>query len=91
MSARPTTIQKRTIWNHLLGTKQQGRCCFCLQKFDRHQLTLEHIQPLSLGGTNAIPNFDMSCTICNNERGVQDFAGFRQQKWFGSVGSNAQF
>jgi 5-methylcytosine-specific restriction endonuclease McrA len=48
-----------------------GRCECCLKKSDR--LHVEHIKPLSQGGSNELSNAQVFCLSCHNEKHeVQD-------------------
>lgn len=65
---------RRTLFN-----LQKGRCCWCNKRcsliippkgtlIPKNMATIEHIKPLSLGGTNQIDNLKMACYKCNSER-----------------------
>lgn len=63
---------------------RQGRrtCCFCdrhlrLAPFWPNTLTLEHLTPLSRGGSNHMDNLDAACSPCNNRKGSLTEAEFR--------------
>lgn len=45
------------------------RCRWCGCQLTRHSATIEHLTPLSLGGTNDITNLDLACALCNQKRG----------------------
>lgn len=55
-------------------------CCFCNKLLTRNTATLEHVIPLSKGGTWKTTNIKVSCSSCNNERGNGDFEEFRKKK-----------
>ncbi len=44
-------------------------CCYCKSIFKISNLTIEHIIPLSFGGTNDKSNIDLACAPCNQKRG----------------------
>lgn len=44
-------------------------CCYCTKAFLVEYLTIEHIMPRSLGGTNDSENIALACAPCNQERG----------------------
>lgn len=44
-------------------------CPGCFKVFPIEQMTLDHIIPRSLGGSNAITNLRLMCRDCNEERG----------------------
>lgn len=45
-------------------------CYYCRQPLTLKTATLEHLKPLSDGGTNKRSNLTLCCSACNNERGV---------------------
>ncbi|MFG6462304.1 HNH endonuclease [Roseateles sp. DXS20W] len=47
-------------------------CFVCGQHVDEMHATLEHVQPLSKGGTDAMANLDISHSWCNQARGNAD-------------------
>ncbi len=52
-------------------------CAWCGAKVeDGAQLTLDHIQPHSLGGSNAEGNLVTSCKRCNDSRGARSVSVF---------------
>ena len=57
---------------------RNGQCCYCKIKFNSngHAPELEHIRPLSKGGTNAASNLDAACAQCNRRKGGQDIGVF---------------
>jgi 5-methylcytosine-specific restriction endonuclease McrA len=46
-------------------------CCYCHKVFLMIHLTVEHITPLSLGGTNEETNIALACAPCNQEKGKE--------------------
>jgi len=44
-------------------------CCWCGKFFPKNDLTIEHIKPKSLGGSNAPENLALACSPCNRLRG----------------------
>src|SRR5580692_1903499 len=44
-------------------------CYYCKKAFLVDDLTLEHIIPLCLSGTNDISNLTLACRPCNHSRG----------------------
>lgn len=43
-------------------------CYWCKKKLDTTSATLDHMIPLSKGGTNGIDNFVLACETCNKDR-----------------------
>ncbi len=54
------------------------RCAYCFRKPKR--LTLDHVVPLSKGGSNAISNCVPACATCNSSKGPKDL-----RVWLGIV------
>ncbi len=53
------------FWQRLL---QKGRCHYCQQHFAAHELTMDHIVPLSRGGRSVKGNVVPCCKECNNQK-----------------------
>jgi hypothetical protein len=54
-------------------------CIWCLRSKREHgvTLTLDHVVPYSLGGTNRVSNLVVACKVCNcqrKDRSIQSFA-----------------
>jgi 5-methylcytosine-specific restriction endonuclease McrA len=47
-------------------------CFVCGRHVDEVDATLEHVLPLSKGGTDAMSNLDISHAQCNHQRGAAD-------------------
>lgn len=47
-------------------------CCHCKQILFYDKMTVEHVRPKALGGTDAISNLLPSCAPCNNQRPCED-------------------
>lgn len=48
-------------------------CYYCKKVFMIKNLTIEHITPLSFGGSNEDNNITVACAPCNQERGRQSW------------------
>ena len=57
----------------ILKDKLIDICCYCNKAFLVENLTVEHIVPLSWGGTNDISNIDLACAPCNQQRGRESW------------------
>jgi len=44
-------------------------CRWCGKKLSASTATIEHVQPLSLGGSNSRSNMELACRPCNSTRG----------------------
>ena len=57
----------------ILKDKLIDICCYCNKAFLVENLTVEHVVPLSWGGTNDISNIDLACAPCNQQRGRESW------------------
>lgn len=48
-------------------------CYYCKYVFMFSQLTVEHIIPLSFGGTNEPNNIALACAPCNHQKGKEAY------------------
>ena len=55
--------------NRTLFRRDANVCMYCAERFSTSDLTRDHIQPLSLGGTDNWTNVVTACRRCNNHKG----------------------
>lgn len=55
--------------NRTLFRRDANVCMYCAERFSTSDLTRDHIQPLSLGGTDGWTNVVTACRRCNNHKG----------------------
>jgi 5-methylcytosine-specific restriction endonuclease McrA len=49
--------------------KRDGKtCAYCNKKLTRSQISVDHITPVSKGGTNDLSNLAISCRECNSSK-----------------------
>lgn len=58
---------KKRLFGHLVFSP----CCYCKVGFFVEQLTVEHVIPLCLGGTNDESNIALACAPCNHQKGQE--------------------
>jgi 5-methylcytosine-specific restriction endonuclease McrA len=51
-----------------LYKRQDGQCAYCGISLEYGEMTLDHIIPLSKGGTNALSNLRGACMYCNRDK-----------------------
>ena len=74
--------QKRALKERLFE-RDGERCCYCKRKLKFQYATLEHVVPLSQGGSWNISNLLLACRRCNFNRGdmsVEDFKAGKRRK-----------
>jgi 5-methylcytosine-specific restriction endonuclease McrA len=59
------------------ATEQFGRCQWCNVELRVEESTIDHIVPLSLGGTHAWANLALACGPCNRDKGTNDWGNPR--------------
>jgi len=57
------------------------RCQYCRFYFEADQLTVDHIVPRAMGGTDQRRNLASACRRCNDEKGARDPREFWRTKW----------
>lgn len=62
------SFQKKKIRNALYY-KYKGQCSICKQCVPFEEVTIEHVVPLSKGGTWAMPNLRIAHKDCNQDKG----------------------
>lgn len=60
--------QKRNK-KHKLIDLEGSYCWWCGQCLPENQLTLDHLRPISRGGSNSLENLRLACFPCNKTRG----------------------
>jgi len=58
----------KTVSFHKLCLIFENTCQICYEKFDRHELTREHIFPKGKGGTQDVENISLTCLRCNQAK-----------------------
>ncbi len=46
-----------------------GECFYCGKKINKAQLIIDHVVPMSKGGSNTFENIVLSCWFCNLKKG----------------------
>lgn len=64
-----------------LAERQKYRCVVCKGSI-RKKYHIDHIVPLSRGGTNYIENIQLLCPECNLQKGAKDPVEFMQSRGF---------
>lgn len=82
-------IKKATV--HRLVAEAEGYCAYCDQPHGA-AYEIEHILPLSFGGTNNISNLVLSCVACNRFAGSRVFVSFLAKRlWLAHRRGKARF
>lgn len=65
--AKARLAKKSRWWQQ---KRNQGICHYCGEKFLPKELTMDHIVPMSRGGTTTPGNVVAACLPCNQKKGV---------------------
>ena len=71
---RFTATEKNALYR-----KQRGYCNGCKQRFAARNLTVDHIKPLSQGGTERLTNLQLLCGTCNSVKGDRSQAQLKRR------------
>lgn len=63
--AKARELRASQWWKQQIGT---GVCYYCQQKFEKADLTMDHLVPIIRGGKSTKSNVVVSCKPCNNEK-----------------------
>lgn len=44
-------------------------CTYCTKVYPLHDLTIDHVVPKKMGGSNGLVNLTLSCRDCNHKKG----------------------
>lgn len=58
-------LKKTQWWQNKLN---DGLCHYCKKKYARDELTMDHIVPVSRGGSSTKNNIVPCCKTCNNDK-----------------------
>lgn len=59
--------------------RDKNQCQYCETHFPSHQLTLDHVIPLSKGGGHSWENITTACHSCNNKKGNKTLKEYGHQ------------
>jgi 5-methylcytosine-specific restriction endonuclease McrA len=62
--SRHVSFNRRNIF-----ARDENRCQYCGQRFETDELSIDHVVPLSRGGSNGWSNIVCACTGCNKRKG----------------------
>jgi 5-methylcytosine-specific restriction enzyme A len=58
-------LRQTQWWKNLRG---RGKCYYCKRRFPAKSLTMDHLIPISRGGTSKKSNIVPCCKECNNKK-----------------------
>ncbi len=56
---------------------QDGRCAYCFSLSPLEAVTIDHVTPMSRGGSHTIDNIALACRPCNQSKGTKTASEFR--------------
>ncbi len=63
--ARARELRRSQWWKNILG---RGKCHYCSQNVHPHDLTMDHVVPISRGGKSTRYNVVPCCLECNRNK-----------------------
>lgn len=73
----PHTVRNILTWAQ---PNKVRYCHYCGRTIYRETATWDHKIPKCLGGRNTADNLVLACKPCNNEKGMRDYAEFKESK-----------
>lgn len=78
--ANVSRSQRELVW-----TRDNYRCRYCLRplKYGTHELTFDHLLPVSRGGASVLNNLVTACRPCNEKKAdrTPEEAGMELRTW----------
>ena len=82
--SRPSSRRRKVLYNKLLDIHGPN-CYYCEVLFETgirsRQMTLDHYDPLALGGTSGLSNLVLSCYACNSYKGRTYGDAFKRSRY----------
>lgn len=73
LTEEDVVLEQRIVFNQktrsAIFEKYKGKCAICGQELDKEKFEVDHILPLSRGGTNDLDNLQCTCSMCNRLKG----------------------
>jgi len=60
----------KTTWLFIMH-RDRFTCQYCGTRLTKETRTLDHVQPVSKGGSNEVGNLQASCRSCNSKKGIR--------------------
>ena len=74
-----TTGEAKRLWRERIRENWNNQCAYCGSD---ENLTLDHIQPRSLGGPDTTNNVVCACHACNQDKGHTEWKEWYESQYF---------
>ena len=71
-----TRAGKNEMFAFLISLRDGTNCCYCTVHLTDNNRTIEHVVPVSVGGTTEMDNLKLACDWCNQHRSDRDIDEF---------------
>jgi len=68
-----TSPDAKRLWRKAIKEKFNCQCVYCGNKYELHQLTLDHVKPRTNGGEDLTSNLVPACRSCNQKKGSRNW------------------
>lgn len=68
-----TSPEAKRLWRRAIKEKFNNICVYCGDKYEQHELTLDHVRPKCMGGQDLTSNLVPSCRRCNQDKGSKNW------------------
>lgn len=79
MGRRNFNGKRKAAYKARLIGENGCRCHYCKRRVEAQLLTLDHVVPVSAGGTNNLDNLVLACQRCNEKKANRSAAKFIRQ------------
>ena len=76
-----TSAEAKRLWRRSIKEHFDYTCVYCGNTYDLSQLSIDHVQPRSMGGKDILSNVVCACKKCNQDKGSSDWLPWMRQRF----------
>lgn len=76
-----TSSDSKRLWRRAVKQHFNCQCVYCGKTYEEHELTLDHVKPLSRGGETLTKNIVCACKSCNQDKGSRNWLQWMRHRW----------
>ena len=76
-----TSSDSKRLWRRAVKQHFNCQCVYCGENYELHELTLDHVKPLSRGGETLTNNIVCACKACNQDKGSRNWLQWMRAKF----------
>tara|TARA_B100000085_G_C18307411_1_gene416859 strand:+ start:153 stop:476 length:324 start_codon:yes stop_codon:yes gene_type:complete len=75
-----TSSEAKRLWRRAIKEHFGNTCIYCGKSYESHELTIDHVHPKCMGGTNDTKNSVCACRKCNQDKGSEQWLSWMRDK-----------